>query len=52
MSDMNKGNFVAEMVADILVKNTELGTKGSALFFISEPEFPIELLKENAEQQF
>ena len=37
---------MAEATADILTKQAEMGTRHSDTFFISEPVFPIELLKE------
>jgi hypothetical protein len=40
---------LAETVAGAVIKHAELGTKRSFLLMISEPVFPIELLKEEAE---
>jgi hypothetical protein len=42
-------SMAAEMVSNAMIKQAELGTRNSFTFGISEPKFPIELLKENEE---
>jgi len=39
----------AKMVSDMLINQAEMGTRFSILLGVSEPEFPIELLKEHTE---
>ena len=38
---------MAEVAANALIKQADMGTRTSGAFFTSEPVFPIELLKEN-----
>ena len=39
----------AEIASDALIRHAERGTRNSVLFAISEPHFPIELVKEDTE---
>ena len=38
---------LAEVVADMLIHHAEMEPRASAVLFVSEPEIPVELLKED-----
>jgi hypothetical protein len=49
MADRIKGKAV-DVISNVLVRQAEIGTRESHLLFISEVDFPVELMREDAKE--